>query len=94
VSLAIGAYAKVLLGFLSDCSKLNSKIDLHRSHCLYIVELGAGSGKFSFFMLKVAFEEESDRNGDNFQTGNQRIIGLAGFPGRKSCVCNDGLHME
>jgi len=54
VSLAIGAYAKVLLGFLSDCSKLNSKIELHRSHCLYIVELGAGSGKFSFFMLKVA----------------------------------------
>jgi hypothetical protein len=51
------AYAKVLLGFLSDCSQASSKITLHRSHCLYIVELGAGSGKFSFFMLKVACKD-------------------------------------
>jgi len=48
-----GAYARVVLGFIDDCSKPNSKVKLDRNHFLYIIELGAGSGKFSFFMLKV-----------------------------------------
>jgi hypothetical protein len=49
----VGAYAKVLLGFLRDCKQPNAKLPLDSSEPLYIVELGAGSGKFSFFMLKV-----------------------------------------
>lgn len=50
------AYARVLLGFIDDCSKPNSKVKLDRNHFLYIIELGAGSGKFSFFMLKAIKE--------------------------------------
>ena len=44
----LGAYAKVLLGFLHDCTCANSKIPLNKTEPLYIIELGAGSGKFSF----------------------------------------------
>lgn len=50
------AYAKVLLGFLRDCKQPNAKLPLDSSEPLYIVELGAGSGKFSFFMLKAINE--------------------------------------
>lgn len=46
-------YAKVLQGFLSDCQ---AKGMLRLDEPLYIVELGAGSGKFSFYMLR-ALEE-------------------------------------
>ena len=49
----VGAYAKVLLGFLHDCMHSDAKLPLDASAPLYIVELGAGSGKFSFFMLSV-----------------------------------------
>ena len=47
------AYAKVLLGFIRDCMLPSAKMKLDPSEPLYIVELGAGSGKFSFFMLKA-----------------------------------------
>ena len=50
--------SKVLIGFIRDCSHPNSKIKLDHNEPLYIVELGAGSGKFSYFMLK-ALEEIS-----------------------------------
>jgi len=49
----LGAYAQVLLGFLRDCVQANAKLPLDSSKKLYIIELGAGSGKFSFFMIKV-----------------------------------------
>mmetsp|Transcript_34706 Transcript_34706/g.107340 ORF Transcript_34706/g.107340 Transcript_34706/m.107340 type:complete len:438 (-) Transcript_34706:635-1948(-) len=50
------AYAKVLLGFLHDCASSNACLPLTVSESLYIVELGAGSGKFSFFILKAVKE--------------------------------------
>jgi len=52
----LGAYAKVLLGFLHDCASSNACLPLTVSESLYIVELGAGSGKFSFFILKAVKE--------------------------------------
>lgn len=53
------SYAKVLHGFITDCLKPNAKITLDNKEPLYIIELGAGSGKFSYFMLK-ALEEMKD----------------------------------
>lgn len=50
------AYAKVLLGFLDDCTSSNTSLPLAVSDSLYIIELGAGSGKFSFFILKAVKE--------------------------------------
>lgn len=50
------AYAQVLLGFLRDCVQANAKLPLDSSKKLYIIELGAGSGKFSFFMIKAINE--------------------------------------
>jgi hypothetical protein len=47
---------QVLHGFIRDCSRPDSSIKLDHSEPLYIIELGAGSGKFSYFMLK-ALEE-------------------------------------
>lgn len=52
----LGAYAQVLLGFLRDCVQANAKLPLDSSKKLYIIELGAGSGKFSFFMIKAINE--------------------------------------
>jgi len=50
-------YAKLLQGFLCDLSKGGgSWVELDRNEKLYIVELGAGAGKFSFFMLKALWE--------------------------------------
>ena len=46
-------YAKVLHGFIKDCMRPNSKIGLDVNEPLYIIELGTGSGKFSFYMLKA-----------------------------------------
>lgn len=51
------AYAKVLLGFIRDCMRPDAKVKLSEAP-LYIIELGAGSGKFSFFMLKALLEYE------------------------------------
>ena len=50
------AYAKVLLGFIRDCMSPSAKMKLDPTEPLYIVELGAGSGKFSFFMLRALNE--------------------------------------
>lgn len=50
------SYAKVLHGFLTDSLKPGATLPVDMEQPLYIIELGAGSGKFSYFMLK-ALEE-------------------------------------
>lgn len=50
------SYAQVLSGFLRDCMRGGGGMKLDRTEPLYIIELGAGSGKFSFFMLKALLE--------------------------------------
>uniref|UniRef100_A0A7S4UV03 Uncharacterized protein n=1 Tax=Ditylum brightwellii TaxID=49249 RepID=A0A7S4UV03_9STRA len=54
------AYAKVLRGFFSDITRESStapeNMRLNKNEKLYIIELGAGSGKFSFFLLKALQE--------------------------------------
>ena len=47
---------QILHGFLRDCFSPNSKTKVDPTEPLYIIELGTGAGKFSFFMLK-ALEE-------------------------------------
>jgi hypothetical protein len=53
-------YARVLAGFIEDCCRkkndLQSNLALDESKPLYIIELGTGAGKFSFFMLKALNE--------------------------------------
>ena len=51
------AYAKVLQGFIRD-AVCGGRVALDSSQPLYIIELGTGSGKFSYYMLK-ALEEMS-----------------------------------
>mmetsp|Transcript_30001 Transcript_30001/g.95877 ORF Transcript_30001/g.95877 Transcript_30001/m.95877 type:complete len:629 (-) Transcript_30001:233-2119(-) len=55
------SYAQVLHGFIRDSMKPGSKADcpLDPTEPLYIIELGTGSGKFSYFMVK-ALEEMKD----------------------------------
>ena len=50
------AFAKVLLGFIRDCMKPGAKMPLDPNEPLYVIELGAGSGKFSYLMLKALHE--------------------------------------
>jgi len=50
------AYAQVLYGFICDCMSGKSPMTLDPAEPFYIIELGAGSGKFSFFMLKALLE--------------------------------------
>ena len=50
------SYAHVLNGFLRDCMRRKDAMALDPTEPLYIVELGTGSGKFSFFMLKALLE--------------------------------------
>lgn len=50
------SYVKVLHGFIMDGLRKNSPMPLDPNEPLYIIELGAGSGKFSFFMIKVLEE--------------------------------------
>lgn len=50
------SYAQVLSGFLRDCMRGGNGMELDRTEPLYIIELGTGSGKFSFFMLKALLE--------------------------------------
>ena len=58
------SYARVLSGFLDDCVRgaassndpSKSSLRLDPEHPLYIIELGTGAGKFSFFMLKALIE--------------------------------------
>ena len=49
------AYAKVLHGFLCD-SMHGGPTKIDPAEPLYIIELGAGSGKFGFFMLQALME--------------------------------------
>ncbi|GMH76364.1 hypothetical protein TL16_g07057 [Triparma laevis f. inornata] len=57
------AYAKVLAGFIEDLydakltnERLTNSMKLNPEQPLYIIELGTGAGKFSFFMLKALNE--------------------------------------
>ena len=50
------AYAKTVLGYLAD---LCSKGELDTSKPVYVVELGAGSGKFSFLLVKAILERDA-----------------------------------
>ena len=50
------AYAKVLAGFLRDSVQPGAVTPLDPTQPLYVVELGAGSGKFGFFMLRALME--------------------------------------
>jgi len=52
------AYAKVLAGFIRDGMNPKSPegVRLDPTEPLYIIELGTGSGKFSFYMLKALIE--------------------------------------
>lgn len=52
-------FIQVLHGFIQDCLKANAAMPLDVNEPLYIVELGAGSGKFSYFMLR-AMEEMAE----------------------------------
>ncbi len=58
----------MLQGFLRDCARMTREqgaaqtpLALDPNEPLYIVELGAGSGKFSFFMLKALAEMQEVR---------------------------------
>ena len=53
------SYAKVLHGFLRDCQRPGAQIPIDPAEPLYIIELGTGSGKFSFFMLKALEEMQA-----------------------------------
>lgn len=53
------SYVKILHGFIRDCLKPDSKVKLDTNEPLYIIELGAGAGKFTYFMLKALEEMES-----------------------------------
>ena len=53
------SYAKVLHGFLRDCQRPGAQMPVDPNEPLYIIELGTGSGKFSFFMLKALEEMQS-----------------------------------
>lgn len=55
----VDCFFQILQGFIRDCLSPNSKMKLDPNEPLYIIELGAGSGKFSYFMLK-ALEEMQD----------------------------------
>ena len=46
----------MLQGFLTDCLRANATMPVDPNEPLYIIELGTGSGKFSYYMLK-ALEE-------------------------------------
>eukprot|EP00605_Chrysophyceae_sp_TOSAG23-4_P002240 GSChrysophyteH1.ASY1.ANO1.2484.1 assembled CDS len=50
------SYAKVFHAFLKDCMSPGAKMVVDKDDTIYIIELGAGSGKFTYFMLK-ALEE-------------------------------------
>ena len=44
---------KLLQGFIRDTVRKDSKIKLDESKPLYIIEFGAGPGKFTFHLLHV-----------------------------------------
>jgi len=50
------AYGNVVFGFLRDCN-LNTQTPLDLTQPVYIVELGSGSGRFSYHFLKQFFED-------------------------------------
>jgi len=53
------SYAKVLHAFIKDCMGPNAKMIIDKNEKIYIIELGAGSGKFTYFMLKALEEMQN-----------------------------------
>ena len=53
------AYAQVVFGYLDDILQQNPDGDLDQS--FYILELGAGSGRFAFHFLKQFWQEYPER---------------------------------
>ncbi len=51
-----------MVGFFRDCMKPDSKLPLNPNEPFYIIELGTGSGKFSFYMLKALEEMKETLN--------------------------------
>lgn len=50
------SYAKILHGFIRDSYNPETNMGLDPTEPIYIIELGTGAGKFSFFFLKVLEE--------------------------------------
>ncbi|CAM9108344.1 unnamed protein product [Choristocarpus tenellus] len=50
------SYAHVLYGYIRDCVTGKNSMTLDPTEPFYIIELGTGPGKFSFFMLKALLE--------------------------------------
>lgn len=53
---------------------------LDRTEPLYIIELGAGSGKFSFFMLKALLEMKVRPNLTRLRCDAESVGGCASDP--------------
>lgn len=51
--------SQILQGFIRDCYHPDSKLKLDPNEPLYVIELGAGSGKFSYFILKILEEMQA-----------------------------------
>ena len=49
-------YAKLVQGFLQDGLMENSKMQIDKNEPLYIIELGTGSGQFTYNMVKALHE--------------------------------------
>ena len=50
-------YAQVIHGYIADLARASSG-SLDPSAPIYVFELGAGSGKFSFLLIKALLERE------------------------------------
>jgi tetratricopeptide (TPR) repeat protein len=50
------AYVKVIHGFIQDSLRPNAAMPIDPNEPIYIIELGTGAGKFSYFMLKYLEE--------------------------------------
>src|SRR5277367_4685650 len=52
-------YAQITLSFMKDWIKLNPDA---KNHTFYIMELGTGSGRFSYYFVKSLLETMKKRN--------------------------------
>lgn len=52
------AYAKALLGFIADGLRPNATLPIDPNEPLYIIELGTGSGKFSYYFLNYLLSQQ------------------------------------
>lgn len=49
-------YADIVIGFLRDCHREGEGFNLDQERCFYIVECGAGFGRFGFLFIRYFFE--------------------------------------